>query len=323
MTLQNKKIDLSIIVVACSAEELLEECFTALRNSNDTLHKEIIYVDNGSTDNSLKITRECFPEVVIVESPVNLGFIRANNLAYKHVSGEYVLMLNSDAFVGQDSLQESYDFMKQNQDCGALGVRLVDRQGNMQPSARYFPTPWNIFLCKFGIQNNDIPFLKGIDDLEKDHKQVFECDWVPGCFLLTTKEIIDDLGFFLREDFFMYFDDVDLCLRIKQKNWKVYYIPNDVIHLGGANSAKLTEITDKGKLIEKYNVEAEIIHFRKNYNLLVAFMDYFFSFLAELLKILMKMIFWSKKGTISQHLKRIRLISSIAFKTQFGKKSIH
>ena len=99
-------------------------------------------------------------------------------------------MLNSDSFVGKDTLQESYDFIEQHSECGVMGCRLVDREGNMQPSARYFPTPWKLFITKLGLVNNKISFLKGIDDMAKDHKRIFECDWVVGCYLLVRKKIV-------------------------------------------------------------------------------------------------------------------------------------
>ena len=94
-----KEIDLSIIVVAYNVKELCDECFRAIRASKDTLTKEILFVDNGSVDGTADYVAEHFPEVTLIRSPTNLGFIRANNLAYKQAKGKYILMLNSDAFV--------------------------------------------------------------------------------------------------------------------------------------------------------------------------------------------------------------------------------
>jgi len=316
-------VDLSIIVVACSIQEVIDECFTALRQSQDQLNKEILYVDNGSTDHSVDLVREKFPEVTLIESPTNLGFIRANNLAYPKASGRYILLLNADAFVMQDSLQTHVDFMEQHPDCGALGCRLVDRTGVMQPSARYFPTPWNLFLTRLGWVNNRLSLLRGVDDLERDHQQTFECDWVPGCYLLTRKKIIDDLDFFLRDDFFMYFDDADLCLRIKKQGWKIYFYPSEVIHLGGANSAKLAEITEKGRQIEKYNIESEMIHFRKNYNLFYVLMDYFLIVLVACFRTLKKVFLLKKEPKFKEIWQRLALTTQIVWATRLGRKSIH
>jgi N-acetylglucosaminyl-diphospho-decaprenol L-rhamnosyltransferase len=319
----SQEIDLSIIVVACSVKELIAECFTAVKNSTDHLNKELIYVDNGSTDGTVDMIKSDFPDTIIIESPINLGFIRANNLAYPKVRGKYLLMLNSDAFVGPNSLQESYDFIEQQSDCGVVGCRLVDREGTMQPSARYFPTPWNILLLKLNWINNKFSWLRGIDDMNRDHSQIFECDWVPGCYLLTRKKIVDELGFFLREDFFMYFDDADLCLRIKRKGWKVYYYPNDVIHLGGVNSAKLTEVTKKGRQTEKYNLESEFIYFRKNYNVFMVLADFFLIVLVAILRVFKRLLFLKGNLGFKENWHRVSLAFKILIGTRMGSRSIH
>ena len=145
-TLSAKEIDLSIIVVAYNVKELCDECFRAIRASKDTLTKEILFVDNGSVDGTADHVAEHFPEVTLIRSPTNLGFIRANNLAYKRANGKYILMLNSDAFVCENTLQETVDFMRKHPETGVVGARLVGRDGVLQPSARYFPTPLKSFL---------------------------------------------------------------------------------------------------------------------------------------------------------------------------------
>ncbi len=316
-------IDLSIIVVACSVRELMEECFSAIKNSLDHLNKQVIYVDNGSTDDTVAMVRANFPDTLIIESPTNLGFIRANNLGYPKATGKYVLMLNSDAFVGPNTLQESYDFLEQHSEAGVLGCRLIVRDGTMQPSARYFPTPWNIFLTQIGLVNHRLSWLRGVDNLERDHTQIFECDWVPGCYLFVRKHIVDELAFFLREDFFMYFDDADLCLRIKRKDWKVYYYPNDVIHLGGVNSAKLTEITEKGKQTEKYNLESEMIYFRQNYHIGYVLADFFFILVVALLRSVKKILMFKADPPFRKIWGRVALAYHILVNTHLGKKPIH
>jgi GT2 family glycosyltransferase len=159
--------------------------------------------------------------------------------------------------------------------------------------------------------------------MEVDHNSIFECDWVPGCYLFTRKEIVDELDFFLREDFFMYFDDADLCLSIKRKNWKVFFYPNDVIHLGGINSAKLTEVTEKGKFTEKYNLESEYLYFRKNYNVFYVLADFFLIVLAAFLRVIKKVFFFKKNIVIKKTLGRVALAFNILIKTRFGKVPIH
>jgi len=317
---ENMRRDLSIIVVACNIKELIEECLTAIRHSGDTLDKEIIYVDNGSHDGSVAMIREKFSEVIVIESPINMGFGRANNLAYPNTRGKYILMLNADAFIGQDTLQESYDFMEQHSEYGVLGCRLIDRHGIMQPSGRYFPTPWKIFLEKIGRVQHHIPFFQGIDNLKRDHTRVFECDWVTGCYLFVRKQCIYELDFFLNHDFFMYYDDVDLCLRIKRKGWKVCFYPNDVIHLGGANSAELAQVTKQGKQIETYALESEFLYFRKNYNIIYVAADFCLIILFAILKTIKKFL---KQQPLKNTWRQVFLSARVLRATHFGKKQLH
>jgi GT2 family glycosyltransferase len=319
ITVAQTEIDLSIIVVAWSIKDVVAECFTAIARSEDHLRKELIYVDNGSTDGTVAMVKDKFPHTLIIESPTNLGFVKANNLAYPQTRGKYILLLNADAFVGKNTLQESVNFMEQRRDCGILGCRLVDRDGVMQPSARYFPTPWNLFLTKLGWINNQKAWLKGIDNLQQDHSQIIECDWVPGCYLMVRKAIIEDLNdCLLRPDFFMYFEDTDICLRVKQKGWQVIFYPNEVIHLGGVNSAKLTEVTAKGKQIEKYNLESEFIYFRKNYGIFTVLWDFTLIAVVTFLRIIKRILSLrniEKKSTWD----RLVLATSILVKTRLGK----
>ena len=321
--MSEKQIDLSIIVIAMNVKELIEECFTAVRNSTDNLNKEIIYVDNGSKDGSVGLVREKFPEVIVVESSVNLGFARANNLGYTKAQGKYVLLLNSDAFIKPEILQKTYDFMEQTPDCGILGCRLVGRDGQLQPSARYFPTPWRMFLEHIGKTNPKSSWLKGIDDMQQDHNRILECDWVPGCYLLTRKKIIDEMGFLLRHELFLYYDDSDVCLRVKRKGWKIIFYPESIIHLGGGTTKKMAKLTEKGKFIATLYLEAENIYFRHNYNLFYVLSNYFFIVLFAATKSFKRVLLFRPPEDVRETWGYVALASSILFKTRLGKKCIH
>ena len=316
------KYDLSIIVVAWNVQELLEECFSAIRKSDDSLKKQILLVDNGSKDNTVAFVKENFPEVEVIESPTNLGFIRANNLAYKQADGEYILMLNSDAFVFPESLRLTVDFMKGHPEAGVVGARLIGRDGVLQPSARYFPTPFKNFLLHLGLDGK-LPFVKPLDDLTWDHKSVRECDWVVGCYLLTRKSLIDQTGFFLREDFFMYNDDNDLCLRIKKLGYKTYFYPVDVIHIGGANAKKMHKVTSTGTQVLKYQIESQMIYFRKNYNILSVISNWFWYTVFDILLIIRRFFSRNRRDECKEIAGHLKLVTSIMFKTGFGAKSIH
>ncbi|RKZ42107.1 MAG: hypothetical protein DRQ49_02925 [Gammaproteobacteria bacterium] len=322
--MSEKQIDLSIIVIALNVKELVEECFTAVINSTDNLNKEIIYVDNGSKDSNVRLVKEKFPEVIIIESPVNLGFSRANNLGYTKAQGKYVLLLNSDAFINQETLQKTYDFMEQNSDCGVLGCRLVGRDGQLQPSARYFPTPWRIFLENIGKTNPKISFLKGVDNMQQDHNHIIECDWVPGCYLLTRKKIIDEMGFLLRHELFFSYDDADFCLRVKKQGWKVIFYPEEIIHLGGGSTKKFAKLAEKNRLkMVTYNLEAGYIYFRHNYNLFYVLSHYLFIVFLASIRNLKNILLFKKNFNTQASWGYIVMATSILLKTRFGKKPIH
>ncbi|MCQ9206668.1 MAG: glycosyltransferase family 2 protein [Omnitrophica bacterium] len=317
-------MDLSIIVVAYNVKDLVKKCLTRIRNSEDKLKKEIIFVDNASSDGTAEMIKIDFPEVVLVESTKNLGFIRANNLAYEKVKGKFILLLNSDAFIEEDTLQKTINFMKTNQRCGVLGCRLVDINGNLQPSARYFPTPWRIFLSYSGIGYKfpDIPFLRGIDNMKWNHRSVREIDWVPGCYFLIRRDAIDEIGF-LEKDYFLYYDDCDFCLRAKRKGWKVLFYPEtEVIHLGGATLKRMNEVTSKGGQNEKFRLRSEFIYFRKHYGILYTLLDFFFIIALDYMEILERLLIQKKHFRTSDKLKHIRMAYDNLVVTRFGERPV-
>ena len=316
------EFDLSIIVVAWNVKELCDECFRAIRASKDTLSMQILLVDNGSVDGTADYVAEHFPEVTLIRSATNFGFIRANNVAYKQAKGEYILMLNSDAFVSEDTLQATVDYMRQHPDTGVVGARLIGRDGELQPSARYFSGPLKGFLNKVGLLEK-APFLRPIDDLTWDHKSIRECDWVVGCYLLTRKDVVDKMGFFLREDFFMYNDDNDLCFRIKKLGYKVVFYPVDCIHIGGATAKKMGATTKKGAQVERWQIESQAIYFRKNYNVAIVLWNLFLMELYDFLMLTKKLLLLKPEVSFKEITEHMGLVWSIHCKTGFGNKSIH
>ena len=316
------KFDISIIVVAWNVKELLIECFDALRASTDSLNKQILLVDNGSVDGSADFIEQTYPEVTVIRSPTNLGFIRANNLAYEQAEGEYILMLNSDAFVFPDSLQTVYDFMENNPECGVTGARLIGRDGILQPSARYFPTPFKLFLQKCGLDGK-LPLIGPLDDLSWNHQTVKECDWVVGCFLLTRKNLIEQMGFFLREDYFMYNDDNDLCLRIKRLGYKVFFVPADVIHVGGANVIKMKQTKRADNQVLEYQMESQFIYFRKNYSKTKVLANWLFLQIFNAMIWVKSLVTFRFKRMREEIKPDIRLANKVLRETRFGESSIH
>ena len=177
-----------------------------------------------------------------------------------------MLLLDTDAFVSSDTLSKTLSFMEQNPRCGILGVKLVGEDGSLQPCCRFFPTPWNVFLVATGL-NRFFPGARLVDDMNSDHSRIRQCDWVPGCYYLVRKQVIDQIGLF-DPRFFLYYEEVDHCRRAHQAGWKVnYYANTQVVHIGGESAKTDAALTSAGRQIERLQIESELLYFRKHYGL--------------------------------------------------------
>ena len=256
--------DVSVVVVNYNTAHLLHEMWAALECARGDLNLQIIVIDNASRDDSVALLRRDFPQVQLIVNPGNVGFGRANNQALPFITGRYVLLLNTDAFVAPDTLAKTVAYMDTHADCGILGVRLVGRDGTLQPSCRFFPTPWNVFLHRTGLKRF-FPGHRMVDDMAWDHASTRECDWVPGCYYLVRRELIEQVGLF-DPRFFLYYEEIDHCRMAKQAGWKVVYFAHTrVIHLGGESAKSDGDLTVSGKQISALQVESELLYFRKHF----------------------------------------------------------
>lgn len=202
---------------------------------------EVFVVDNNSVDNSLEMVREKFPEVKIIANKENVGFSRANNQALRIAKGEYMLLLNPDTVVEEDTFKKVINFMDRHPDAGGLGVYMIDGKGNFLPeSKRGLPTPMVAFYKIFGLSalfpKSKIfgKYHLGFLDKEKTH----EVEILSGAFMLLRKQALDKVGL-LDEDFFMYGEDIDLSYRIIKAGYKNYYFPETrIIHYKGESTKK-------------------------------------------------------------------------------------
>ena len=230
------------------------------------MQNQIILVDNASVDDSLSRLAGMAEKITVIFNDKNVGFGRANNQAVPLGTGRHVLLLNTDAFVAPDTLTKTVAWMDAHPDCGVLGVRLTDRDGHLQPSCRYFPTPFNTFLVRTGLQRL-FPWVKPVDDMAWDHSTVRECDWVPGCYYLIRREVLDQVGLF-DPRFFLYCEEVDHCRRVKAAGWKVMFYPDtSVVHIGGESAKTAGSITASGRQISALQIESELLYFRKHHGL--------------------------------------------------------
>ena len=257
---------MTTIVVNYNTKALVPRCLAALRASAGSIPLQIVIVDNASRDGSAEMLRRDFADCDLIFNATNVGFGRANNQALALARGRYVLLLNTDAFVALESIERTVRFLDENPSCGLLGVRLVGRDGALQPSCRYFPTPWNEFLSSAGL-SRFFPGARGVDDMAWDHASPRECDWVPGCYYLVRKSVIDQVGLF-DPRYFLYYEEIDHCRAVKAAGWKVMFYPDTtVVHIGGESAKSDSQITDVGKQIDALQIESGLLYHRKHHGL--------------------------------------------------------
>ncbi len=232
---------LSVIIVNYNVRYFLEQTLLSVQKAATKLETEIFVVDNNSIDDSLAMVRERFPEVRIIANKDNPGFSIANNQAIRVSSGEYVLLLNPDTVVNEDTFEKCVQFMDQHSNAGGLGVKMIDGSGKFLPeSKRGFPFPFVAFCKTFGLSKL-FPKSKlfnryhlGYLDKDKTH----EIDVLSGAFMMLRKTCLDKVGL-LDEAFFMYGEDIDLSYRIKKAGYKNYYFPETtIIHYKGESTKK-------------------------------------------------------------------------------------
>lgn len=264
VAMESPAVDLSVIVVSFNTRHLLDEMMSSLHSAAEGCSMQVLVVDNASTDGSPAYILERFPEVELIVNDVNVGFGRANNQAVPRVNGRFVLLLNTDAFAAPGSVAVMLRQMRDNPHCGVMGLRAVGRDGAPQPSCRYFPTPLNTFLWRTGLYRW-APWVRLVDDMAWDHQTLRACDWVTGCLYLVRREVIDQVGLF-DPRFFLYFEEVDHCRRVKAAGWQVLYCPGpSVVHLGGESAKTVSQLTSTGRQISAVQIESELLYFRKHY----------------------------------------------------------
>jgi GT2 family glycosyltransferase len=233
-------MDLSIIIVTWNSQEYIRNCLDSIFLSSGNFSSEVIMVDNGSSDQTAEIVEEFYPQVNLIQNKTNLGYAKANNQGLEEAKGEYILLLNPDTQVLEDALFLMYELMEQNPKVGALGPKLLNPDKSVQPSCREFPT-FSTLVWEFSGLSRLFPRSKtfgrwrmGYFDFDKAR----EVDQPMGSCLMLRKETLENVGIF-DENFEIFFNDVDLCYRIKKSGWKIYFYPEaKVIHHKGASTRK-------------------------------------------------------------------------------------
>jgi O-antigen biosynthesis protein len=254
---------LTVVIVNYNVKFFLEQCLLSVINALKNMNAEVVVVDNDSADGSCQMVKEKFPNVTLIENKKNVGFSKANNIAMQQSSAEYILLLNPDTLVEEDTFKKCILYMDQHPNVGSLGVKMIDGKGNFLPeSKRGMPTPWVSFCKIFGLSfffpKSKLFGKYHLGYLPKD--AINEVEILPGAFMLLRKSVLDQVGL-LDEDFFMYGEDIDLSYRILKAGYKNIYFPETtIIHYKG-------ESTKKGSInyvIVFYN--AMIIFARKHFS---------------------------------------------------------
>lgn len=232
---------LSIVIVNYNVEHFLEQCLYSVRRALKGIEGEVFVVDNNSVDGSLKMLAEKFPEVKVIANKDNVGFSRANNQAIHVSKGEYVLLLNPDTVVEDDTFVKTLDFMDSHPDAGGLGVKMVDGKGKFLPeSKRGLPTPETAFYKIFGLSSL-FPHSRRFSKYHLgylDENEINKVDILAGAFMLLRRTTLDKCGL-LDETFFMYGEDIDLSYRITLAGYNNYYFPETrIIHYKGESTKK-------------------------------------------------------------------------------------
>lgn len=232
---------LSVIIVNYNVSAFLEQALVSALKAMRGIDGEIYVVDNHSVDNSVEMVKTKFPQVKLIDNQENVGFAKANNQAIRISSGEYVLLLNPDTVVEEDTFEKCIRFMDETPDCGGLGVKMVDGQGRFLPeSKRGIPYPKASFYKLFGLSKL-FPKSKKFGAYHATYigeDETHEVEVLAGAFMMLRKSVLDEVGL-LDEDYFMYGEDIDLSYRILKGGYKNYYFPQTrIIHYKGESTKK-------------------------------------------------------------------------------------
>lgn len=238
-------LDLSIIYVSYNTKDITLESLGYLKKSIDFAQKkldnqiEVIMVDNDSKDGSVEAVKKEYPWVKVIETHENKGYGVGNNIGMKQAKYPYILLLNTDAYVKENTLADSLEYMQSHPNIDVLGPKLLFKDQSFQPNAGFLPNPFATSVWLLGLEA--IPGMKSVfPSVHKRNRSFYksaqQVDWVMGAYFLLKQEVYEKTGGF-DEKIFMYMEEVEWCMRIKEAGFKVGYTPTiSLVHVGGASS---------------------------------------------------------------------------------------
>ncbi|MEK7130334.1 MAG: glycosyltransferase family 2 protein [Patescibacteria group bacterium] len=234
----------SIIIVNWNVRELLEKCLLSISKFSGHFSYEAIVVDNASMDGSVAMMRERFPQINLIANTKNLGFAAGVNQGIKQARGEFIVLLNPDVEIKESTLKNLLDEFKNYADSGIVGGKIKNEDGSIQPSVRAYPDIWPQILITLKIKH----LFKSraisrymAEDFDYAKRQ--EVDQVMGAFFAIRRKVIERIGL-MDEKFFLWFEEVDFCKRVKTAGWKIVYAPEaEILHLGGKSFGQISSVT--------------------------------------------------------------------------------
>jgi N-acetylglucosaminyl-diphospho-decaprenol L-rhamnosyltransferase len=258
LILLDNMLDISLVLVNYNGSDFIDDCLNSIDRVFDCCDREVIIIDNFSTDDSVKIVKDNFPQFKLITSQVNLGFSKANNLAVKYSQGNHLLFLNTDTILTENTPQILSDYLNQNPNVGAVGSRITFEEGSYQLSAGKLPNLaielWD--KIKYGLDRRWHQLFSGIYD--RQYSTIREVGWLTGACLMIRRDVFEQIGGF-DESFFMYFEDKDICKRVRDAGFKVVYYPEtSLIHLLGGSSQGIK------KSVNTYYRDSQLYYYQKH-----------------------------------------------------------
>jgi N-acetylglucosaminyl-diphospho-decaprenol L-rhamnosyltransferase len=236
-------LDLSIIIVNWRSRAFLKQCLMSIYKDAHTMTCEIIVVDNASYDGCEQMLSNEFPRVIFIQSRQNLGFAGANNLAFDCSRGQSILFLNPDTEIQGEAIQKLVNSLKSIPDAGMVGARLLNSDFSLQTSCvTAIPSILNQVLNSEHLRKSFPRWrMWGIKQLFVKHEMPVEVEAISGACMVAKRDVLEQVGFF-STNYFMYSEDMDICVKITKAGWKIYYVPDAIIvHHGGSSSASREE----------------------------------------------------------------------------------
>ncbi len=238
---KKSKFDISVVIVNYNVKDFLCQAILSLQTALKGISSEIIVVDNASDDGSSEMVNKRFPRVVLIKNSDNFGFAKANNIALRQAKGRYILLINPDTIVQEDTIKVMLKFLDEHTEVGLAGCKILNPDGSFQLSCRRgFPTPWVAFTKLFGLSRlfpkSKIFGQYNLTYLDID--ETYPVDAVSGSFMMVRNDVIKEVGG-LDERYFMYGEDLDWCYRIRQAGWQIYYVhTTQLIHYKGESTKR-------------------------------------------------------------------------------------